>query len=258
MDLGQEARKDGLRLLEATFLHTPGIGATTEKRLWAAGITSWERALSEDIAAVVGKSKSAPLLDTVTASRAALQRSDYAYFARALPNIHHWRAVPNFDRKIGFLDIETSMWNQVTVVGLYDGLRMRTFIRGDNLDELASAMDKYALLVTFNGASFDLPVLTRQCGIRFDQLHVDLCHLFRRLGYKGGLKQVERDLGITRESDILGMSGSDAVLLWEAYTRGSAQALQQLVAYNTADVMNMELLLEIAIGKSAALLGHPP
>ena len=51
-------------------------------------------------------------------------------------------------------------------------------------DELA----QYDLLVTFNGTSFDLPVLLSTIqGLPLDQPHIDLCLLGRQHGYRGGL-----------------------------------------------------------------------
>jgi uncharacterized protein YprB with RNaseH-like and TPR domain len=57
------------------------------------------------------------------------------------------------------------------------------------------------------------------------------------------LKRIERQWGIDREDEIAGMTGFDAVLLWARYRHGDAAALQRLIAYNRADVVNLEVLL---------------
>jgi uncharacterized protein len=65
-----------------------------------------------------------------------------------------------------------------------------------------------------------------------------------RLGYHGGLKRIERQWGILREDDIAGLTGFDAVLLWARHRRGDPEALARLLAYNRADVVNLEVLLK--------------
>jgi RNase_H superfamily len=65
-----------------------------------------------------------------------------------------------------------------------------------------------------------------------------------RLGYRGGLKRIERQWGIIREDDVVGLNGFDAVLLWARYRCGDAAALERLMAYNRADVVNLEVLLK--------------
>jgi uncharacterized protein YprB with RNaseH-like and TPR domain len=71
----------------------------------------------------------------------------------------------------------------------------------------------------------------------------------RRLGYRGGLKNIEKQLGIGRESDVYGMDGHDAVMLWKAYQWGDQEALDRLVKYNTADIVNLEPLMQLGYGE---------
>jgi uncharacterized protein YprB with RNaseH-like and TPR domain len=63
---------------------------------------------------------------------------------------------------------------------------------------------------------------------------------------RGGLKKIEVDNGIQRPAEIAGLNGYDAVLLWRRHLRGSHEALEKLIAYNRADVVNLERLTEIA------------
>jgi uncharacterized protein YprB with RNaseH-like and TPR domain len=79
-----------------------------------------------------------------------------------------------------------------------------------------------------------------------DVLHIDLCYALKRLGYSGGLKQVEAALGIARSQDTAGLSGWDAGRLWYEYRRGNGHSLARLLAYNEADVVNMERLMGLA------------
>ena len=99
------------------------------------------------------------------ASIAALEALDHAYFSRRLPAREHWRAWPEFRGKVAFLDIETTGLDigrdALTVVGVYDGVRRQSFVRGVNLEDLPRALAARRLLVTFNGLRFDVPFLRR-------------------------------------------------------------------------------------------------
>jgi hypothetical protein len=64
-----------------------------------------------------------------------------------------------------------------------------------------------------------------------------------RCNLKGGFKAVEQKLGIARES--LGITGWDAVLLWNRYKRyGDLNSLKTLLKYNEEDVVNLKTLRE--------------
>ena len=75
--------------------------------------------------------------------------------------------------------------------------------------------------------------------------HIDLRFLLKRLGYTGGLKKIEKALGLMRSSEIDGMDGYEAVLLWKAYQWGDRNALETLIQYNTADIVNLKPLMEM-------------
>lgn len=238
-------------MLEKTFVHIPGIGYTTERRLWQRGVRCWGDALGcAKTPGAFSAERWALVQDHCGESVSRLEARDHRYFARMLAPKDHWRALNQFHGKIGYLDIETNggyYANAITVIGIYDGVRTKSFVRGDNLQEFAEEIERYALLVTFNGATFDLPFLRMAFpDVAFDQLHVDLRYMLARLGYKGGLKQIEREVGLAREEQIAGLSGEDAVVLWNEYRRGSAEALELLLQYNAADVTNLECLLDLA------------
>lgn len=241
-------------MLEKTFVHIPGIGYTTERRLWERGIRCWGDACeSARTPGAFSAERWGLVRDHCGESMNRLEARDHRYFARMLAPKDHWRACEHFRGKIGYLDIETNGGyypNALTVVGVYDGMRVKSFVRGENLEEFADEVERYALLVTFNGATFDLPFLRMAFPqVAFDQLHVDLRYMLARLGHKGGLKQIEREVGLARGEEIAGLSGEDAVVLWNEYRRGNAAALETLLKYNAADVVNLEALLELAYGR---------
>ena len=244
-------------MLEKTFVHIPGIGYTTERRLWQRGIVHWEQALAIETPPGSFSAERWDLVrDHARCSITSLAAKDHAYFASLLAPKDHWRAFPNFRHRTAYVDIETNGGyypGSITVIGVYDGGDVRTFIKGENLEDFAEEIAKYSLLVTFNGASFDLPFLRRAFPrVTWDHLHVDLRYVLSNLGHKGGLKSIELDLGIERDYELHGIGGEDAIYLWQEYRRGSQEALELLVKYNAADVENLETLLVMAYPRMVA------
>lgn len=235
-------------LLEATFSHAQGIGPTTERRLWQAGARDWEAYLdSPDTTWPLTSAQRALLTPTIEESQLRLESEDFAWFAKLLPSSEHWRAVPAFGHRLAFVDIETTGGmdpSDLTVVGIYDGHTMRHFVKGQNLQEVPEALADAAMLVTFFGTGFDIPFLKRAFPqMPMPQMHVDLCYLLKKLGYRGGLKSIENQLGIQRSNATTGLSGWDAVRLWHEYRSGRQQSLDVLLQYNAEDVRNMSDLL---------------
>jgi predicted nuclease with RNAse H fold len=135
-------------------------------------------------------------------------------------------------------------------VGLYDGKRYRVFTQGDDLDEVQKAIEKYSVVVTFNGSGFDLRFLKNTFPeLVLPPIHIDLRWISRRLGYSGGLKELERTLGIARKSEIAEIDGFDATVLWAKYLRGDNAALENLIEYNTEDVVHLKAIMEICYDK---------
>lgn len=236
-------------MLENTFLHLPHIGPKTEIDLWRRGILTWE-----DLELHLKdwpKNTERRRLITRQLHESMEHRGQAAYFYTHLPSAEHWRLYGDFRKRCGFLDIETtgtsSYDHEITVIGIYDGLQTHHFISGENLEEFERAVEAYDLLITFNGSRFDLPFITSFFpNFRFRQAHIDLLHVARRLGYRGGLKRIEPLFGIFRDSEIQEMSGYAAVVLWHEHLRGSPDALPRLLTYNEADVVNLKTIMESA------------
>jgi uncharacterized protein YprB with RNaseH-like and TPR domain len=247
-------------MLRQTFLHIPGLGERREQALWRRGIRTWDDLLANP----QGSGLPPALLDAVRVilhlSQEALQRGDVYFFAQHLPPREHWRLFGDFQGVTAYVDIETGMLAHgrqgITVVGVYDGREFRSFVRGQNLHTLEPHLRRFDLLVTFNGKSFDLPVIERELGIPIYQSQIDLKVFLHRLGYRGGLKRIEREWGIVRDDAVAGLTGFDAVLLWARYRRGDALALERLLAYNRADVVNLEALMRRGYAMARERLWH--
>ncbi len=233
-------------MLTNTFLHVPGITEAIEFELWRQGSLSWHDYLGSSTRwkCAVDATR------VIKNSLARLERRDYAYFVRKLPSREHWRAFPEFSDRIAYLDIETDggfSAESITMIGASDGDRFHAYIKGRDLDKFPYYLVDKGLIVTFFGSGFDLPMLRKLFPyLPFDQLHIDLCHALRRLGYRGGLKNIERQLGLSRSADTDGLTGRDAITLWRQYRKGHAKALDLLIEYNREDVMNLKTLLALA------------
>jgi hypothetical protein len=73
-----------------------------------------------------------------------------------------------------------------------------------------------------------------------------LRYVLRSLGFRGGLKGCERQLGMDR-GDLNDIDGFFAVLLWDEYQEtGDQKALDTLLAYNIQDTVTLENLMVTA------------
>ncbi len=131
------------------------------------------------------------------------------------------------------------------MIGIYNGKETKTYVSGINLEEASFELGKYKQLITFNGARFDLPFIEHEFNGTFNHLHIDLMYPLKKIGYSGGLKKIETMLGMTRSDETTGISGLDAVRLWNRYQRGNDEALETLIKYNTEDVVNLEKIIRV-------------
>ncbi|GAB4388264.1 MAG: ribonuclease H-like domain-containing protein [Thermodesulfovibrionales bacterium] len=234
-------------MIRHTFSLLDGIGEKLEKRLWRSGILTWDDFLASGEVDFLSSERKRLLDSALSSALSELDRGNSLYFADNLRSREHWRLFETFRGEAVCLDIETNgrmPWagGYITVVGLYDGFDYRVLVRGDGLspERLADELSAYKYLITFYGSAFDVPFLERSVpGLRVGIPHFDLCFGARKLGLKGGLKKIERTMGIAREESVRGMDGYDAVLLWERARRGSDEALELLVAYNREDTVNL-------------------
>jgi hypothetical protein len=252
-------------VLTSTFIHASGIGAVTERKIWDLGIHTWADFVEQSPLRGLHSRHRATLEPLIGLSVEALADGRVDFFAARLAAREQWRAVTAFPR-IAYLDIETDGGqgpNAITLIGVHDGWETRIYTKGIDLAQFAFECQEFDIFVTFFGAGFDLPMLKRRFPVLervfADRIHVDLCPLLKGLGYRGGLKSIERQIGIHRRPETDGLGGLDAVRLWSAYLRGgpsSDDALRLLRLYNEEDIVNLRLLLEFALPKlhSAAAL----
>jgi uncharacterized protein len=98
-------------------------------------------------------------------------------------------------------------------------------------------------IYTYNGHRFDLPFIHFQYGVDLETQfeHFDLMNHCWKNNLYGGLKAVERCLGIERK--LKDINGYEAVRLWKQYVEyADLFALKKLLEYNKEDVINLKVL----------------
>ncbi len=243
-------------MIKNSFIFLPRTGPIKERSLWEQEITGWEEFLAaENIRGISKKTKAAYDRIIISASL-ALREEDSVFFQERLPSTETWRLYDYFREDAIFLDIEassaTSKDSYLTVIGLYDGQNTKVMIRNFNLDipALKNELAKYKLIITFNGSSFDIPFLKKKYpGVLPDVPHIDLRHLCARLGLKGGLKQIEKELNISRDNKIIErLYGGDPLKLYRMFLgSGDRYYLKLLVEYNEEDVINLKKIADYTI-----------
>jgi uncharacterized protein YprB with RNaseH-like and TPR domain len=252
-------------MLRHTFIHLPGVGPHRERTLWGQGILDWKRFLEAVESRLLRQRIYESAVPLVHQSLDAVTAGDPSFFHGRLPSGETWRLYPEFAGRALFLDIETTGlspdYNEVTVIGALEGGNLgkpALFVKGINLDQFPAYVARFPLLITFNGSLFDVPFLRAHFPTaRLDQAQIDLRFALRPLGYRGGLKAIERNLGLTRDAAIQGVDGFEAVRLWHCYRRGDREALRKLILYNLTDVVNLVELMETTIKLKHPQLAFP-
>lgn len=240
-------------MIRNTFSILNGIGEKLEKKLWSTGILTWDEFIDATDINFISANKKAVFNESLSSALSALDQSDAAYFARAIKRREHWRLFDIFKGYSACLDIETNGFmpgsgGVVTVIGIYNGFDYKCFIRHQNLtaENVMKEISRYKYLITFYGAGFDIPYLLRAMpSLKFDIPHFDVCFGTRRLGFRGGLKKLETEMGIRRDEAVKDMDGYDAVKLWECIQKGSTEAMELLRLYNKEDTVNLYTIAEI-------------
>ena len=164
-----------------------------------------------------------------------------------------WQLYLYFPSQVLFLDIETEGLskerNDITLIGIYKNGVYRPFIKDINLEKSIKFLESTPIWITFGGDNFDIPFIKKKFPfLQTPLVHLDLFFLTRRIGLKGGLKKIEKALGISRETD--GLNGYDAVKLWKKWVEcKDKKALQKLIVYNREDVVNLKKIMNYVVKK---------
>ncbi len=243
-------------MIHSTFRIAPGVGPFLEGKLWTAGILQWEDFPAAP-AVVLSASLDARVRTAIVRARSALASGDAEALATMLPRNERWRLYGTFGEDAAFLDVETD-GDALTAIGILDRRGPRLLLAGRDLDRFPDEASGWKLLVTFNGVSFDVPALRRAFpGWRAPRAHVDLRHLWGRLGHRGGLKLLEAETGVGRPAHLVGLGGRDAVRLWRAHRHGDPAALRLFAEYNLLDAVNLRTLMDMGYNRMIERLRLP-
>lgn len=236
-------------MIRRTFLLLPSIGEITERSLWRKGIDTWDDFIESGDLQGFSRHRKARLDARLREAEEFLSAGETGYFTSMLPPSEHWRLLNRFKGDTAYLDIETDGLGhdaRITVVGVHRNGRTNTLVRGQDLTtgSLRKHLEGCKVLVTFNGASFDLPILQHSFPFSVPRIpHVDLCHACSRIGLRGGLKIVERKIGLGRPQEVDYVTGEEAGYLWKLWeNKGRENALRLLLRYNMEDTRNLEPL----------------
>jgi len=231
-------------MLTASFCCFRGVSRSAERRLWESGCLSWRELLVVD-PRVFSEGKLAGVRAQVREAQVALECGFADYFINRLGPPDTIRVLPHFMEGAVYLDIETTglrSEDRVTTIALHGATGTHCYVRDRNFPDFLRELSRASLLVTYNGATFDLPRLRREFGIDLRTPHVDLRPCLQALGYRGGLKQCEEAMGYRRRPEE-SLTGEEAVALWGQYeSNGNNESLSRLARYNVRDARALELL----------------
>ena len=244
-------------MITNTFIFLERIGDKLEQNIWKNGIYDWDSFLKRNNIKGLSKHRKLYYDRKILNARKALYNFDSSYFLDLLPQSEMWRLYDFFREDAVFLDIETTglskINDDITVFGLYDGINTKIMIKGINMDfnSLKKELQKYKMIVTFNGASFDLPFIEKRYPSLLPNIpNFDVKSIANKLGLKGGLKNIEKSLGIKRSNIVDKFYGGDALTLWRMYrATGDDYYLNLLVEYNEYDIINLKIVAEHCVKK---------
>jgi uncharacterized protein len=239
-------------MIQNSFVHLPGIGAGTEDKFWSLGIHTWDD-LDKNLNTLFKGARAEMIATALDEGRQAVEAREFSYFQGKLKGNEMWRLLPAFlgneiESDIAYLDIETTglgfppQCQSTTIAVLFRGELHLEHDRARKAKLLRDVHENAKLLVTFNGGTFDLPFLRREFNLELRHPHLDLRFWLARLGFKGGLKAIQKSFEEVPQREDFDIDGYDAVRLWNLHRRGVANALETLFTYNAEDTLVLEHL----------------
>lgn len=234
-------------MIRQAFQHFRGIGAGRLRQLQEAGIRDWDELAAFTPMLPLGDRGRMRLREEIAQCERAIAEKNLRYLVGAFRGCDQWRILAHFFPSASYFDIETSgldIDSHVTVVTCYHRDRVYSFVHGENMEAFLDLLEDVELLVSFNGASFDIPQILRMYHIPdLPCAHIDLRWLCYHASMHGGLKSIEKRLDINRPRDLIGVDGDEAVWLWQLWeNQGMEKARERLLRYCSADSVSLKLL----------------
>ena len=125
-------------MITNSFIFLERIGDRLEQNIWKNDIYNWEQFLKRSYVKGISNHRKLYYNRKILSARKALYNLDSSYFLEILPQSEMWRLYDFFREDAVFLDIETTGLsrndNDITMIGLYDGINTKMMIKGINLD----------------------------------------------------------------------------------------------------------------------------
>ena len=295
--LQAELRAPATALWQQSFAWVHGIGVRMEQALWRAGIADHQGFLSyfeehPALDGVLGREQVVRLRQALAADAGRDRSTRWAEVA-ARPR---WRLLEAWSDVTAALGFECDATGTPTVMGVAESpedfcaymaepMVQRWLERASELlpgrwtptgpttgildgrplrlaafEEAPQAIRSDGMLLVFGGRKFDVAMMRKVYdGLPIPERVADLLDLARRARLRGGLKAVERRLGLRRPERIADLRGRDAITLWGRAQADDAQglwAMADLLAYNRADTVNLFAVREgllLAVAERLAL-----
>ena len=236
-------------MINEVFQHCPGIGPKWEERLKLEGFKTWDDCLKNADGIPFSKERKTEFLQHLQLSKEAHRDDDLEYLIKSFPNREHYRILQEYFHRATFFDIETTgiYWyeSHATVITAFHKGELLTFVYDENLDDFLDTVDDSELLVSFNGNCFDIPFLEHTFHIpEIECPHIDLRWVAYHKGHTGGLKSIEKVMGIERPPEIRDIDGFEAVDLYLRWVDGDRESLDRLIKYCSADVVATYMVAE--------------
>jgi uncharacterized protein len=240
-------------MIKNSFIFLQKVSKRKEQAIWSQGIKDWTLFLKKDKIKGISNQKKEYYNRIIVQANKALYNNQASFFVNKLPKVQMWRLYNYFKEEIGFLDVEVDSYGKIILVGISNYYDTNMFVKGVNLEYnlLKKELSKFKIIITFNGAAFDLPKLKKEFNLNFNTPHIDLKPLCINLGLKGGLKQVEKILNLKRPKHLNG----NPVDLWKAFhASGDREYLELLIDYNKEDCENLKGIMDYVYKKNYSLL----
>lgn len=238
-------------VLDRSFVMLPGVGPRTERALWKQGIDDWGAFLRSEKVRGISDKRLRLLKGYAEVICNLDERGMLRELSGFLPVDERWRLLRSWDSRFAAIDIEVvrsgRRFKPVVVSVIRGSEPCRTFVSGDDLGwrRIGDALRGVDFIVTFNGSSFDLPVLADNGFPVEEHLQIDLRGCSSRAGLRGGLKQIEHLLGIERPREMEFSTSEQVSYLWRLWEgRGNKNALDLLIRYNRQDAASLITLAE--------------
>tara|TARA_Y100000310_G_C20570828_1_gene757925 strand:- start:130 stop:765 length:636 start_codon:yes stop_codon:yes gene_type:complete len=197
-------------MIRKSFIFLDKISFKTEQNIWQQDINDWDIFLKTKKIKGISSLRKHYYDRQIQEAKKQLFKENSTYFTTLLPKKETWRLYQYFKEETCFLDVEVDSQGKIILLGIADNDQTKILIKNVNLEPetTQTELNKYKLIITFNGSSFDLPKLKKQ-------------------------------LKLNRPQNLKG----SPVGLWKTFhASGDQEWLDLLIDYNKEDIENLQAI----------------